>query len=140
MGNEFIGVGWRFPFQFQGGRVDSSRPRVPEESSGEQDVELILQSLRQIINTKLRERFFNREFGSSLHDVPFAPNDEITETFIHDFILIAIAEQEPRVSSVQVLIRRDVDRILTSLDVTISETNNAQNRVFPFKFDSRGSV
>lgn len=61
------------------------------------DINSIYQSITNILNTPVTERFFNPEFGSELDDLLFEPIDRITEAKIYRFIVDAIDRWEPRV-------------------------------------------
>lgn len=63
-----------------------------------EDVDTVYQSISNILNTPITERFFNPEFGSELEDILFEPMDKITEAKIYRLIIDAIDRWEPRVT------------------------------------------
>lgn len=62
-----------------------------------EDIASIYQSITNILNTTVTERFFNPEFGSLLEDLLFEPIDIVTEAKIYRFVIDAIERWEPRV-------------------------------------------
>lgn len=62
-----------------------------------EDIETVYQSIANILNTAITERFFNPEFGSELESILFEPMDSVTEAMIFRLVIEAIERWEPRV-------------------------------------------
>lgn len=62
-----------------------------------EDIKSVYQSISNILNTPITERFFNPEFGSELEDLLFELIDTVTAAKIYRFIIDAIQRWEPRV-------------------------------------------
>jgi len=71
-------------------------PRIKE------DIELIKDSIKQILLTRKGERVMLRNFGSNLHKLIFEPNDELLKELVRVEVEEAIKEWEPRVEIVKV--------------------------------------
>ena len=61
------------------------------------DISTVYQSITNILNTPITERFFNPEFGSEMEEILFEPMDSITEAKIFRLVIEAIERWEPRV-------------------------------------------
>lgn len=66
--------------------------------STNEDIKSVYQSITNILNTPVTERFFNPEFGNELEDILFELMDNITIAKIYRLIIDAIDRWEPRVS------------------------------------------
>ena len=69
----------------------------PQAKTLAEDIETVYQSITNILNTPIGERFFNPEFGSNLESILFEPMDSITEAKIFRLVIEAIERWEPRV-------------------------------------------
>ncbi len=69
-------------------------------------IDLIKDSIRQILTTRKGERVMLRNFGSNLHKLIFEPNDELLEELVRIEVEEAIKEWEPRVEIVDVRTER----------------------------------
>jgi phage baseplate assembly protein W len=70
---------------------------TPTEKVLKYDLNSIMQSLSNILNTRKTERIFNPEFGASLEDYLFEPMDDLTALSIKSTILVEVGKYEPRV-------------------------------------------
>lgn len=70
---------------------------TPTSKTLAEDIDTVYQSIANILNTPITERFFNPEFGSRLEAVLFEPMDSITEAKIFRLVIEAIERWEPRV-------------------------------------------
>lgn len=122
---DIIGKGWSFPFKF-------SRTGGVERAKG---IDLIKMSISQIVLTRVGSRTPNREFGTPLKDLVFAPIQPDLVMVIQHFVVEAIARWEKRVEvrSVQVeLANRDRGILEISCAFVVRQTQQEGNMVIPF--------
>jgi len=81
------------------------------------DANAIRRSVRNIVQTIPKEKFFNSIFGSDITKSLFEFVDFGTASIIEDQIKLSIDNFEPRVDNVQVQVNPDPD--LNKFDVTI---------------------
>ena len=128
----FLGQGWRFPFGVdERGRIAVSRQ--------DGDIE---QSIRIILGTARGERVMRPEFGSSIHDFVFAPNNASTAGLLAYHVQEALVRWEPRIEVIHVDVRPELleesnrlestDRVRIDIHYLIKATNDERNLVFPF--------
>ena len=75
------------------------------------------------------------EFGSSIHDYVFAPNNATTAGFLAYEVQEALTRWEPRIDVTGVDVRPDPDdptRILIGVEYQVIATNDEVNMVYPF--------
>jgi phage baseplate assembly protein W len=122
---DFLGKGLRFPVSINlNGGVSTS---AFEEN--------VRQSIFVILGTAPGERLGRPEFGCEIHDLMFAPNNEITAARAEIYCEEAIYKFEPRVSKVSCAARKNADepnRLDIRIEYVIAETNDKKNLVFPF--------
>ncbi len=121
----FLGRGWRFPMG-----VDSKGGIAL--SQGESDIE---ESIRIIISTAREERVMRPEFGSSIHDFVFAPNNATTHGLIAYHVQEALTRWEPRIDVSFVDVQADIvdpSRVLVNINYELKATNDERNLVYPF--------
>ena len=94
----------------------------------------ITESLEILFSTRLGERFFSPDFGSSLERLVFEPLDANLKAFMRTLLVEGITRYEPRITVNDIMLETDdlqgVVRIL--VDYTIPGTNNRANFVYPF--------
>ena len=128
---DFLGIGVQFPFAFTAsGGVAVSEGAGPEHAH-------IHESIRQILSTRLGERFMLPEFGSRLPELVFQPNDVVFRALARQFIVDAIKRWEKRVVIEGVTFSEDpsvTDRnmALIRLSYRIIRTQVRGNLVYPF--------
>jgi phage baseplate assembly protein W len=122
---EFLGKGLRFPVSINlNGGVSSS---ALEEN--------VRQSIFIILGTAPGERIKRPDFGCRIHDLMFAPNNEMTAARAEIYCEEAIYKFEPRVSRVSVVARPHPDQpnvLDLKVEYVIAATNQERNLVFPF--------
>ena len=127
MANErdFLGKGLRFPVSVNlNGGVSSSQLE-----------ENVRQCLFIILGTAPGERIMRPEFGCRIHDLMFAPNNDMTAARAEVFCEEAIYKFEPRISNVacRALVNEDeVNRLDIRIEYVIAGKNDKRNLVFPF--------
>ena len=127
MANErdFLGKGLRFPVSVNlNGGVSSS---AYEEN--------VRQSLFIILGTAPGERLSRPDFGCRIHDLMFAPNNDITAARAEVYCEEAIYKFEPRVEHVTVRAMTNADqpnRLDIRIEYIIAGKNDKRNLVFPF--------
>ena len=123
--NDFLGQGWRFPLAVDGtGRVSMA--------PGERDIE---ESIKTILRTSKGERVMRPEFGSSIHDFVFAPNNATTSGLLAYHTREALIRWEPRIEVTEVDVQPDPlepSQVRIEIGYTIKATNDARNLVYPF--------
>lgn len=122
---EFLGKGLRFPVSLNlNGGVSTS---ALEEN--------VRQSLFVILGTAPGERLMRPDFGCEIHDLMFAPNNQITAARAQIYCEEAILKFEPRVSKVVCVAGPNPDepnRLDVRIEYVVAATNQKKNLVFPF--------
>ena len=122
----FLGTGWAFPV-----RVDKARGglAVTREMA---DIE---ESIRIIIGTAKGERRMRPEFGCSIHDLVFAPNNAATASLAAHYVREALGQWEPRIEVIEAQAEADPEepaRLLIEVRYQVQATNDERNLVYPF--------
>jgi len=121
----FLGQGWRFPVSVDGrGGIAIS--------THEEDIE---QAILVILTTAKGERVMRPEFGSSIYDFVFAPNNATTAGLIAYHVQEALARWEPRIEVTSVDVQPDPlepSRVLINIQYVVKGTNDERNLVYPF--------
>jgi len=122
---DFLGKGLRFPVSVNlNGGVSSSQLE-----------ENVRQSLFIILGTAPGERINRADFGCRIHDLMFAPNNDITAARAEVYCEEAIYKYEPRVAKVTCTAAANPDqpnRLDVRIEYVISGTNDKRNLVYPF--------
>ena len=122
---DFLGKGLRFPVSINlNGGVSSS---ALEEN--------VRQSIFIVLGTAPGERLNRENFGCRIHDLMFAPNNEVTAARAEFYCEEAIYKYEPRVSNVVCSARPHGDepnRLDVRIEYVIASKNEKRNLVFPF--------
>jgi uncharacterized protein len=127
MANErdFLGKGLRFPVSVNlNGGVSSS---ALEEN--------VRQSIFIILGTAPGERLRRPDFGCRIHDLMFAPNNDMTAALAEVYCKEAIYKFEPRIDHVLVRALANSDqpnRLDVRIEYIIAGKNDKRNLVFPF--------
>ncbi len=126
---EFLGVGWHFPLQRD---EESNRFRRAEyETSIEQAIIIILE-------TRKGERVMRHDFGCSIHELVFAPNNSSTRGLAEHHVREALLRWEPRIEILHVhaYSAGEVgEAIMIDLSYRVRATDNRFNLVYPFYLD-----
>ena len=133
---DFLGKGLRFPVSINlNGGVSTS---AFEEN--------VRQSLFIILGTAPGERVNRPDFGCRIHDLMFAPNNDITAARAEVYCEEAIQKYEPRVEKVVVTASPHGDqpnRLDVRVEYVIAGQNTKRNLVYPFYLrneDEEGTV
>ena len=122
---DFLGKGLRFPVSINlNGGVSTS-----------QYEENVRQSLFVILGTAPGERLNRPRFGCRIHDLMFAPNNQVTAARAEVFCEEAILKFEPRVDKGVCLAQSNADepnRLDIRIEYVIAGKNDKRNLVFPF--------
>ena len=127
MANErdFLGKGLRFPVSINlNGGVSSS---AVEEN--------VRQSIFIILGTAPGERIARPHFGCQIHDLMFAPNNDITAARAEVYCEEAIYKFEPRIEKVACRAAPNIvepSRLDIRIEYLIAGKNDKRNLVFPF--------
>ncbi|MDO8673639.1 MAG: GPW/gp25 family protein [Dehalococcoidia bacterium] len=123
----FLGTGWAaFPTG-----VDRARGGIAMVR-GVTDIE---ESIRIIIRTAKGERRMRPEFGCSIHDLVFAPNNAMTASLAAHYVQQALGQWEPRIEVLEVKAEVDPDEsacLLVRIQYQVQGVNDERNLVFPF--------
>lgn len=128
--NDIIGRGWAYPFRFTKIGRTGKLVGVSDASS----LEKIAMSIRQILGTKIGSRVMDRDFGTDLREILFAPIDEISVARVRFAITNAIQTWEGRVEimSVDVSIARVKEGIIeVEIFYRVIATQQEGNLVYP---------
>jgi phage baseplate assembly protein W len=122
---DFLGKGLRFPVSVNlNGGVSSS---ALEEN--------VRQSIFIILGTAPGERLKRPDFGCRIHDLMFAPNNDMTAALAEVYCKEAIYKYEPRIEK---LVCRALphshqpNRLDVRIEYVIAGKNDKRNLVFPF--------
>jgi phage baseplate assembly protein W len=122
---EFLGRGLRFPVSVNlNGGVSSSQLE-----------ENVRQSIFIILGTAPGERINRPYFGCQIHDLMFAPNNDLTSARAEIYCEEAIYKFEPRIERVTCKASRNGDepnRLDIRIEYVIAGKNDKRNLVFPF--------
>jgi len=122
---DHLGKGWRFPVSVNlTGGVSSS---AYEEN--------VRQSIFIILGTAPGERVMRPDFGCRIHDLMFAPNNDVTSVRAAYYCEEAIYKYEPRIEEVEVQAKPnsvEPNRLDLIITYVIAGTNNKRNLVYPF--------
>jgi phage baseplate assembly protein W len=122
---DHLGKGWRFPVSVNlTGGVSSS---AFEEN--------VRQSIFIILGTAPGERVMRPDFGCRIHDLMFAPNNDVTSVRAAYYCEEAIYKYEPRIEEVEVHAKPnsvEPNRLDLLITYVIAGTNNKRNLVYPF--------
>jgi phage baseplate assembly protein W len=122
---DFLGKGLRFPVSVNlNGGVSTS---ALEEN--------VRQSIFVILGTAPGERLRRPRFGCQIHDLMFAPNNDLTAARAEVYCEEAIYKFEPRVEKVKCQASANADepnRLDLRIEYVIAGQNNKRNLVFPF--------
>lgn len=123
--HDFLGTGLRFPLQVDAaGRLATSRT--------ERRIE---ESIYFILGTKVGERVMLPDFGCTIHDLPFAPNNAATRTAAIDGVRRALVAFEPRIDVLEVTATSapgEAQVLLVRVDYRLRGNNAIANLVYPF--------
>jgi hypothetical protein len=122
---DFLGRGLRFPVSVNlNGGVSSSQLE-----------ENVRQSIFIILGTAPGERINRPYFGCQIHDLMFAPNNDLTSARAEIYCEEAIYKFEPRIEKVTCKATRNSDepnRLDIRIEYVIAGKNDKRNLVFPF--------
>jgi uncharacterized protein len=122
---DFLGKGLRFPVSVNlNGGVSSSQLE-----------ENVRQSIFIILGTAPGERIMRPDFGCRIHDLMFAPNNDITAARAEVYCEEAIYKYEPRVEKVTCTAGPHPDqpnRLDIRIEYVIAGKNDKKNMVYPF--------
>jgi len=88
-----------------------------------------------ILSTAKGERRMRPQFGCSIHDLVFAPNDVTTAGLIRYHVTEALGWWEPRITVTDVDVQtepEDPARILIVISYIVKSTNDERSLVYPF--------
>ena len=117
--------GWRYPMRING------RGGIAMHRGGD----AIDASIRVILATAKGARVMRPEFGSSIHDVVFAPNNPTTHGLIACYVQEALNRWEPRIDVTGVNAQADIvepGRVIVNIQYQVRATNDERNLVYPF--------
>jgi phage baseplate assembly protein W len=133
MGQEFLGVGWKFPIQIdEQGEITLSRY--------EEDVR---EAIWIILSTAPGERLMRPDFGCGIHDFVFAPNNTRTAGLVRFHVEESLARWEPRIELQEVQVQPDPGDpavLLISVDYKVRATDSRYNLVYPFYLERGETV
>ena len=112
--------------------VDLGRGRLAEEENYAEHIE---QMMFQVLFTAPGERINRPDFGCRIHDLMFAPNNDITAARAEVYCEEAIQKYEPRIEKVVVTANPHADqpnRLDVRIEYVIAGQNTKRNLVFPF--------
>jgi phage baseplate assembly protein W len=94
----------------------------------------IEESIRLVLGTRVGERVMRSRFGSEVRSMLFEPATSDSAARLADTIRTALAEWEPRIDVLQVLVEPDLaapTRFVASLAYRIRDNNSVLNMVYP---------
>lgn len=125
MAKSFIGSGFNFPLALDAnGAVAVSH-----------DEENVEQSIKIILGTAKGERLYRSNFGCSIHDLVFHPNNRVTAARVESAVKDSLLRFEPRIRDVEVQATPDEfepTRMNVSISYVVRALNKRENMVYPF--------
>ena len=121
----FIGRGFRFP-------MGVDHRGAIAMTSGPEDLDC---SIRVVLSTAPTERVMRPEFGCRIWDLLFEPVNANTVGLMAQSVRDAIAQWEPRVEVVDVVVTPDDDDaslVRIGVAYRVRSTNDRRNLVYPF--------
>jgi len=103
--------------------------------SQEENLELVKQSIIQILLTHLGSRVMRRDFGSRLRELVFDPNDELLDTELIALTKEAIErwEKRVRITNAQIVNKNpDAGQVEVAISFLVLKTQQPGNLVLPF--------
>ena len=123
---EIIGTGIAFPIKF----AENKNDQLLETAVG---VDVINQSIRLIIGTRLGERYNNNEFGSSVNDLVFEPNDLVLKDLLYYSVVSALQRWEKRITILEVNFDDQAENLINIIiNYKINSTHTVGSYVYPF--------
>lgn len=120
-GRVYLGIGLKFPLTILQGKALVSN-----------DVALLNQSIKIILDTKIGTRIFLPEFGSRLSELLFEPNDEVLFDLLSLFITEALNKWEKRVKVLAVNFKIDGVRTDCTIQFRVLNSNEVESYIYPF--------
>ncbi len=123
--DQWLGRGLRFPV-----RPDPLTGALPQVTG----MELIRQSIEQILDTEPGERIMLPEFGCGLRRYLMEPNTLTTRTAIAEDIEGALSRWEPRIQLTEVSVTPGEDPALVWIEISYERLSDLRpdNLVYPF--------
>ena len=125
MGQEFLGVGWRYPLALTPAGALALSPY-------EEDIK---EAIRIILGTIPGERLMHPDFGCNIHDLVFAPNNASTVGLARFYVEDALNRWEPRIELEEVEVQADPanrERLLINISYRVRTADSRFNLVYPF--------
>jgi uncharacterized protein len=126
MDKSFMGRGWAFPPTF------IKNPCIALTVEAEEDIR---ESLHILLQTRLRERVMQSNYGCNLDMLLFESITTTFLSFVKDHVSSSIRLYEPRVNLLQVTMDTTnlfSGMILIRIDFEVRATNRRDNIVYPF--------
>lgn len=119
----YLGVGLKFPVVIdQFGR--------PEMVSG---IDLVRQSIIEILCTILKTRYFLPEFGSRVNFALFLQNTDVLQGVLSNYIHTALGDWEKRITVSTITVVSDSpEKLLLRVNYKILQSNEFDTFDFPF--------
>jgi len=133
--NDFLGVGWQYPFQFTANGGVARTSDLPDGStSADRQREHITNAIEQVVRTNLGERLLRPEFGSRITELVFDAADPSLLGQMQFFLAAGVGRWEKRAELVNVDASIDRERgiVLFLVDYKLIENNQPGNMVLPF--------
>ena len=124
--SDIIGKGIYFPIKFSEGKKD----QLLDIATG---VDVINQSIRLILGTRIGERYNNNEFGSNINDLIFEPNDLILKDLLYYSIVSALQRWEKRITILDINFDEQNEHLIhIVINYKINSTHTVGSYVYPF--------
>lgn len=125
MTRNYLGQGIKYPHEIDElGKIELQN-----------DIQLVRQSIRRILQTKKGSVYMNRGFGSYVDELMFEQNDAILFSLLDTLIADAISEWEKRVRGLSTDIEidpNDSSKINVRLSYEILSSNEIDSFIWPF--------
>jgi hypothetical protein len=127
--DDFLGMGWSFPPNFDAGNAGVDMTEKMED---------IHKSLEILLTTTIGERVMEPKYGCNMADLLFEPLNTTTITIMKDRIQTAILYFEPRIDAKNIELSTDDELegvVLISVEYIVRSTNSRFNFVYPYYKD-----
>lgn len=119
--DDFIGKGIAYPIELVNGK--------PKAATGK---ELIVASVRAILEWSLGTRFYLGEFGNRLKDLLEEPNDEVVNDLLEAFIKESLLKWEKRIIVISVSVNQTENNKSVLIAYSIKGLTGIETFIWPF--------
>jgi len=93
----------------------------------------VQESIEIILSTRPGERIYNSDFGCSISELMFEPNDVRTQMLAREYVTQALEAFEPRIELIEINVMSEEENSMNiEISYEIIQSNKVHNLVYPF--------